>query len=213
MAVLSTSCWSQYFEGTITYDVEVKYKGQNERHKQYYENEKFGDQVIVSVNEQGFVKKEFPNSSRFGVDFYLYDPIKNIQYSTYRFTDTVFWYYADTNIVANYRIYKSSNVEDKFYEGKKLESIHTTGMDEYQNLPLKASYYYDPNRANFNYKSWKNNRDFLQGELYNHSKSMFLFIYSDYGNYEYTWRAKEVKSIDLDNSSFSIPVNSPLKQQ
>lgn len=99
---------AQIFEGIIYYKMDVNYKGGNLRHKQYYEEEKFGDTVAVYVNQEGYVKREFVGSSiQFGTDAYIYDPTRNIQFALYNSIDTIYWYYSDTNIVEDFEVVES----------------------------------------------------------------------------------------------------------
>lgn len=204
---------AQIFEGEIAYKVDVNYKGTNRRHKEYYENEKFGDTILVYVSKEGSVRREFPGSSKYGAKYYLYDPISNIQYAEFRFSDTVYWYKADTNPLMDYKIVEGCDNNEIYFEDKLLDCIETEGFDSHLNQPTKSRYYYSPGELLFNYESWSKNKDFLQGELYGTSKSNFLIMYLDYGNYEYTMTAIDVKEMDLDDKIFKIPKGKPLKLQ
>ena len=211
--VAFSSVKAQYFEGKITYSIKVNYKGVNSRNKQYYESEKFGDTMLVYINKEGFIRREFPTSGRLGGDFNLYNPIENKQYASFRFTDSIYWYTADTNFVNDLKIVKCTEQNDMYYNGERLMCIGLSGYDQHLDSPIRSEYYYLPNRYLFNFKSWLKNKDFLQGSIYGESKSNFMVIHTDYGNYEFTMKAVSVVESEIDESKFLIPKNTPMKKQ
>ena len=56
------------------------------------------------TNKEGFERREFPNSKEYGPSFYLYDPQTNMQYAGFNFTDTIFYYRADVNVLVDTEI-------------------------------------------------------------------------------------------------------------
>ncbi|MEO0790565.1 MAG: hypothetical protein AAFY36_18015 [Bacteroidota bacterium] len=206
--------YAQFFEGTIYYTIDVHYKGDNERHKTYYETEKFGDTVLVHVNNEGFLRRDFPGSSAdFGVESYIYHPTENKQYATYRFTDTVYWYVSDSNYATDFSILPNCNVETESFNGRTLSCIETTSVDPFSGLPMKSRYFYIPGMYLINYSAWSNNEDFRQGFIYEMARSNMVKIYLDYGNYEYTMTAIRFEEKQIDDSVFMLSPDREFKKQ
>ncbi|MEM1215187.1 MAG: hypothetical protein AAGJ82_05860, partial [Bacteroidota bacterium] len=159
------------------------------------------------------VRRDYPNSGKYGVKSYIYNPIENKQYALYRFTDTVYWYYADSNYVSDFIILDSCSNNEISFQGKYLDCLETSGFDSHLNLKTSTKYHYLPNRYLFNYDSWLKNKDFAIGRVYEIIRSNILAMFADYGNYEYTMIATHLLEVEIEDRIFEISSDLPLKKQ
>lgn len=180
-------------------------------HKSYYEQDKFGDIAVLKTNKEGFIKRSFPNSGEFGIDYYLYDPINNIQYATYRFTDTVYYFEATWSGAKDVKL-KGPTETNISLLGEQLDVIELTGWDPDQNVTLAAKYYFPKSRVPIDANTQAKNVDFKTNEAYSLSQSHFTISTMDYGNYECTMKASKVLPGAIADNEFRIPDDRPLKK-
>lgn len=204
-------CSKPYFEGIIIYDINTTYKGSDLRYKDFYERDKFGDKVILYTNREGFVKREFINSKEFGTNSYLYDPESNIQYATFNFTDTIFCYTADDDFTSQSRIGRCGKKASEKLLGYELSCIELISVDTVLGLETSSMYYYSEQHVQIDYTKWSENLDSQQGKAYELSKSHWLKVFADFGNYEYEMTAIEIIAQELDDEVFMIPEGRPVK--
>ena len=210
LLTLGCTAQSPYFEGVITYTIATTYKADNPRHKVFYENEKFGDTVRVYTNEAGYTKRTFPGSGRYGSKAYYYDPSSNREMATYNFTDTVYVVDASNTGVIDIRIQPCTSASTESVLGYEVDCLEMISRDTFLDVTMTSRYYYPREGLAINYATWEKNKDFLQGEMYWRSKSHWLRIEADYGNYAYVMQAVSVDPRAVAKEEF-VPPSGPEK--
>ena len=203
--IVASSCNKPFFEGVIVYTIHTTYKGDNSRHKQFYETEKFGDTIRLYTNQEGFTKKEFVGAAHYGNKAYFYDPSFNQEFATYNFTDTVYVVNAKEVGVSDITISKCTGEQLSSVLGYKVGCLELVYQDPFLNLEPKSRYYYANNGLEINYTAWSHNMDLYQGSMYEESKNHWLRIEADYGNYEYVMNAIKIEKKEIPDEVFEIP--------
>ena len=194
------------FEGVITYSVEVEYP---ENYKYgWYMDQKYGDTMLLFISSNGDYLRTYINTGDMGWDFTSYSHSENTVYAKWKNIDTVFWYPAtDTSIQL-----KTMNIgEDALIMNQKCKSIFIESYFPLDSSNLSMSLYYS-GYPKANPELYKNHKDSFYDLVYPMSKSHFLMMISDMGDFTITYKAIAIEEVYWPSKLFKLPKDVPLKR-
>jgi len=176
------SCYSQHnkktktFEGSIEYNIKLT-NGDESMEDYFYDyiNQKFGNITIHYFDKKGNFKREFPNSGKNGLEYYLYKSKTNNFYAKWKSIDTVFYYEASEPLTV--LLDKSYGVGEMIL-GQSTEYIKLKSLDTIGGKKITSTYYFS-GEPYTNPKLYSKIKDFNQDIAIKKAKSAFLKIDSD----------------------------------
>lgn len=194
------------FEGIITYKTEITFKTENVRHKAYF-SQKFGDSLKIFYNKKGDIHKKYYGTGDSGYDFHTYLSDNNNYYGKWKNLDTIYYYNTKENTLKF--IEKKSGNSTKIL-GKPSKYIKIKGIFPIDNQIVTQKFYYtgfpiiDP-------ELYENFQDFFTYEFLKTTKSPFLKMELDLGDYVVTYTVIQIQNKQLNPKIFKLPKNTPLK--
>ena len=208
---LSSGCTSRAqtpFTGTLIYEASATYHGDNPRHKRYYEQEKYGDTVIVSVSPRGCFLRQYPGAKQYGYEFTLYDPTTNIQYAGFRFMDTILANTANKDVVLGGEL-SSSQIDSA---GQTFGRIKYTARDTASSVDVFAVYMYPLNGSlAVDPAIWSDNEEFGTNRLFALSESHWNYALYDYGSHAIELRLAKRVTGNVSDAVCTLPQGRPVK--
>ena len=197
-----------FFGGQLVYAVTTEYYGDNPRHRAYYEREKFGDSVFVTVAPDGRYRRDYPSAGPRGYDFTLYLPATNTVYAGFNFMDTVLSYRPDASALTGQLIRTLSTEE---LDCRNCAGLLLTGRDSLGGLDVRMRFTYRPDGPAVNAAAWARNRDLGAGELFARSGRHWDEIDCDFGNYRVVMRLARATPGPVADEAFAVPAGRPVK--
>lgn len=194
------------FEGVITYTVEIEYPENYEYG--WYMDQKYGDTMLLFVSSKGDYLRDYKNSGDMGWDFTSYSQKENVIYAKWKNIDTIFWYPASDTSIQLKSMFEGG---DTLIMNQKCKSIFIESYFSLDNLNLSMALYYsgypkaDP-------ELYKNHKDSFYNLVYPKSKSHFVMMVSDMGDFTITYKAIAIEEMILPLKLFSLPKDVPLKR-
>ncbi|MFK7770927.1 MAG: hypothetical protein AB8F94_02265 [Saprospiraceae bacterium] len=189
------------FEGIITYKVETTLKYKGHPYNQYYST-KYGDTIKMHIHKNGSIKREYFNSGKLGLDWTIYDSIKNIEYAKWHSMDSIFFYEC-SEVVTELKELKRD--KDTLIQGKNCISITAKEYEPKGKENVIKKFYFsgDESLAPNVYSKYK---DGYMDRIYNLSKSHFIRKEMDLKFTYLIFDAVEIKEQVIDLKKFEIPV-------
>jgi hypothetical protein len=207
IVVASFSSEKVSFEGVITYKTDINFKKENVQYREYYE-QKFGDTLKVYYSESGNILKKFINTGEKGYDFNLYLQSENHYYAKWKNLDTIYHYNVSEQTLN--LVQKTKGTSIKILE-RDCNFIQIDGIDPLGKQPISQKFYY----SGFPYidsELFKDYNDFFTYEFLKETKSPFMKMVLDLGDYVITYTAIEVESKKLNSKMFNLPDGNPKKE-
>lgn len=213
LSTLFSGCQAPYFEGTITYAVVTTFNRENERLRRYYEEEKYGDQMIVYARADGAVRRFYPNSSEeLGSRAVYYSPTTERSYASYRFMDTILTGNTNIEFLANKQLSACTGDVKTEVLGKQVGCLEVTGRDTTAlQTTVSYRYYYPLEGLKINKEAYRNYHEGYLGKAYARSGAHWLRMELNYGSHLTVLEATGVQPRKIEDAEVEVLEGLPLK--